>query len=77
MKVLERLLNRVVLSVLALGIGLLSVLMMGTEAGPQLAGTTVRLLEAIGWFGLFASTTLVLRVLLEVLRPVPRDRPPR
>lgn len=73
--VAERLLNRAVLTVLALGLGLISVLMLGVDAGPGMAGTPVQLLEALGWLGLFASTVLMLRVLLEILRPAPRDRP--
>jgi ubiquinone biosynthesis protein len=72
--VLERLLNRVVLTMLALGVGLLAVLMLGTDAGPALAGTEVRLLEVLGWFGLFGASILLLRVLLEVLRSEAGDR---
>jgi ubiquinone biosynthesis protein len=67
-RVAERLLNRVVLTVLALGVGLLSILMLGTATGPRFAGTDLRLLEVLGWFGLFGGTVLLLRVLLEVLR---------
>jgi ubiquinone biosynthesis protein len=67
-RVAERLLNRAVLTLLSLGVGLLSVLMLGTDTGPQLAGTEVRLLEVLGWTGLFAGTVLLLRVLLDVLR---------
>lgn len=66
--VVERLLNRVVLTFLALGVGLIAVLMLAIDSGPVLVGTTVRLLEAIGWGGLFAASVLLLRVLLEVLR---------
>jgi hypothetical protein len=57
-----------VLTVLALGLGLISVLMLGADAGPVMAGTSIRLLEILGWLGLFASTVLMLRVLLEILR---------
>lgn len=67
-RVVERLLNRAVLTGLSLGVGLLSVMMLGTETGPHLAGTEIRLLEVLGWVGLFAGTVLVLRVLLDVLR---------
>jgi ubiquinone biosynthesis protein len=67
-RVLERLVNRGVLTALALGVAALSVLMLGTTAGPTLAGTGVRLLEVLGWIGLFAGTVLILRVLLAVLR---------
>ncbi len=75
--VVERLVNRVVLTASSLGLGLLAVLMLATDAGPVVAGTEVRLLEVLGWLGLFAGTVLLLRVLLEVLRPTPRaDRVP-
>jgi ubiquinone biosynthesis protein len=72
-RVVERLLNRAVLTVLALGTGLLSVLMLGTDTGPELVGSDVRLLEVLGWFGLFAGVVLLLRVLLDVLRSEVRD----
>lgn len=72
--VAERLVNRLVLTVMALGVGLLSVLMLGTEAGPELAGARVRLLEVLGWIGLFAGTVLLLRVLLAALRSEVADR---
>ncbi|WP_165491971.1 ABC1 kinase family protein [Egibacter rhizosphaerae] len=71
-RVVERLLDRAVLAVLSLGVGLLSVLMLGTEVGPELAGADVRLIEVLGWTGLFAGTVLMLRVLLDVLRAEPR-----
>ncbi len=73
--VAERLLNRAVLTVLALGIGLISVLMLSIDAGPELAGTSVQLPEVLGWLGLFASTVLMLRVLLQLLRPDRGERP--
>jgi ubiquinone biosynthesis protein len=73
-RVLERLLNRAVLTVLSLGVGILAVLMLGTDAGPVLAGTEVRLLEVLGWLGLFGASILLLRVLLDVLRSEARDR---
>ena len=72
-RVVEGLLNRVVLTALALGAGLLSVLMLGTATGPALAGSDLRLLEVLGWLGLFASTILLLRVLLSVLRAEAED----
>lgn len=66
--VLERLVNRSVLALLALGLGLLSVMMLGLDTGPTMAGTEVLLVEALGWLGLFAGTVLLLRVVLDVLR---------
>jgi hypothetical protein len=67
-RVAERLLNGAVLTAVSLGVALLSVLMLGTDAGPELAGTEVRLLEVLGWAGLCAGTVLLLRVILDVLR---------
>jgi ubiquinone biosynthesis protein len=72
--VIERLINRAVLTFLALGVGLIAVLMLATETGPVLAGTQLRLLEVLGWGGLFAGSVLALRVLLEVLRHPHRER---
>jgi ubiquinone biosynthesis protein len=72
-RVLSRLLNRAVLTVMSLGVGLVAVLMIGTPAGPVLAGTEVRLLEMLGWIALFAATVLLLRVLLDALRSDVRD----
>lgn len=66
--VVERLVDRGVLTVVALGVALLSVLMLGSDSGPLLGGSGVRLLEVLGWFGLFVGTTLLLRVVLQVLR---------
>jgi predicted nucleic acid-binding protein len=67
--VAERLLNRAILAGLALGLGLIGVLMLAIDAGPVLAGTGVLLLAVLGWTVLFGASVLLLRVLLEVLRP--------
>jgi len=72
--VVERLLNRAILAALSLGLALIAVIMLAIEAGPVLAGTELRLLEVLGWSGLFGATVLLLRVLLEVLRPPARGR---
>jgi ubiquinone biosynthesis protein len=76
--VTERLLDRALLTVMALGLGFISVQLLTAEAGPVLAGSEVRLLEVLGWFAMFAGTVLLLRVLLTILRAAPaEDRPPR
>jgi ubiquinone biosynthesis protein len=75
--VLERLVNRGVLTALSLGLGVIAVLLLSAETGPVLAGTDLRLLAVLGWLGMFAGTVLLLRVLLEVLRPEARDGPRR
>ena len=66
--VMERLLNRVVLALLSIGVGLVSVLLLGTEGGPTLTTIGVSLYEVLGWIGLAMAVILLLRVLLEVLR---------
>jgi hypothetical protein len=58
----------------ALGVSGLAVMMLGTDTGPSIAGTDIRLLEVLGWAGLFAGLVLLLRVLLDVLRGQPPDR---
>jgi ubiquinone biosynthesis protein len=74
--VAERLLDRLILTVTALGLGFIAVQLLATEAGPVLAGTGTRLLEVLGWFAMFGGSVLLLRVLLEVLRRPAADRPP-
>ncbi len=65
---IERLLNRLVLAVLSIGVGLVSVLLLGTDGGPKLSLISVGLYEVLGWIGLGMAVILLLRVLLEVLR---------
>ncbi|HSK24571.1 MAG TPA: AarF/UbiB family protein [Egicoccus sp.] len=71
--VVERLLNRTVLTAIGLGVGLISVLMLAIDAGPVVAGTAIRLLEVFAWGGLFGSSVLLLRVLLQVIHASARD----
>jgi ubiquinone biosynthesis protein len=66
--VLERLLNRVVLTLLSIGVGLVSVLLLGTTGGPTFNAIGVTLYELLGWIGLSMGVILLLRVLLAVLR---------
>ena len=66
--VMERLLNRVVLALLSIGVGLVSVLLLGTAGGPALTTIGVSLYEVLGWIGLSMAVILLLRVLLAVLR---------
>jgi ubiquinone biosynthesis protein len=66
--VLERLLNRVVLTLLSIGVGLVSVLLLGTTGGPTFNAIGVSLYEVLGWIGLSIGVILLLRVLLAVLR---------
>jgi hypothetical protein len=58
--------NRAVLAFLGGATGLISVLLLGIQGGPPFSGTT-SLYQFFGYFGLFCSTVLVLRVLVAVL----------
>ncbi len=51
----------------ALGDGVEPVLLLGVEGGPPFTGDT-SLYEFFGYFGLFCSTVLVLRVLVAIIR---------
>jgi hypothetical protein len=46
---------------------------MAVHLGPVLADGQTRLVEVIGWLGLFAGTVLLMQVLLEVPRSQYRD----
>jgi hypothetical protein len=63
------LLDRVVLTAIALGLLVVAIQLLTAEAGPTFAGTELRLLASFGWVALFAGTVLLLRALLQVLRP--------
>jgi ubiquinone biosynthesis protein len=65
--VVTRLTNRVVLAFLGGSVGLVSVVLIGLEGGPTFAGDT-SLFRFFGYFGLFCSTVMVMRVLVAVLR---------
>jgi ubiquinone biosynthesis protein len=73
--VVERLLDRTLSTIIGLGVALVSVLMLAVEAGPLVLGTQTRLLELLGWGGLFASAVLLLRVLLQITRGTFDERP--
>lgn len=74
-RTVERLLNRAVLSFLSIGLGVVSVLLLGAEGGPVLVATDVTFFEVLGWMGLTTAVILLLRVLLAVLRT--EQRPSR
>ncbi len=65
---LERLLNRFVLTLLSIGVGAVSVILLGLEGGVDFPWFAVGLYEVLGWIGLFIAMTLMFRVLLAVLR---------
>jgi ubiquinone biosynthesis protein len=66
--VLENLVNRIVLALLSIGVGLVSVLLLRTEGGPRLTAIGLDLYEVLGWIGLSLAVILLMRVLLAVLR---------
>ncbi|HEX6147503.1 MAG TPA: AarF/UbiB family protein [Acidimicrobiia bacterium] len=67
-RVVERLLNRALVAVLSIGVGLVSVLLLGTAGGPELVLIGVRLYEVLAWIGLSMAIVLLMRVLLAVAR---------
>lgn len=66
-RIVTRLVDRLVLGVVASSIGIGSVLLIGVEDGPTLADT-IPLNEALGYAGLATSTVLVLRLLAGIIR---------
>lgn len=71
---IERLLNRFVLTFLSIGVGAVSVMLLGVEGGLEFPWFSVGLYEVLGWLGLFIAMTLMFRVLLAVLRSEHRQR---
>jgi ubiquinone biosynthesis protein len=67
-RLLERLLNRVVLTLLTIGLGGISVALLTSQGGPEVAGIQVRIFELLGWATAAFATLLLLRILLGVLR---------
>jgi ubiquinone biosynthesis protein len=66
-RTVTRLLNRVVLAGLGGLVGVLSVMLLGTQGGPPFTGDT-SLFQFFGYFGLFCATVLILRVIVAILR---------
>jgi ubiquinone biosynthesis protein len=65
---LERLLDRLVLSLLSIGTGGVSVLLLNVRDDPTLPLAGVGPYEILGWLGLFVAATLLFRVLLAIVR---------
>jgi ubiquinone biosynthesis protein len=65
--VVIRLVNRVVLALLAGAIGLVSVGLIAIDNGPAFSDST-SLFRILGYFGLFCATVLAMRVIVAVLR---------
>jgi ubiquinone biosynthesis protein len=66
-RVVVRMVNRIVLGVLAGAIGLVSVGLIAIDGGPAFSEHT-SLYEVFGYFGLFCATVLSMRVIVAVLR---------
>ncbi len=65
--VVTRLVNRFVLAFAGGAVGIVSVILIGIKGGPPFTGDT-SLFRFFGYFGLFCSTVLIMRVLVAVLR---------
>jgi len=66
-RTITRLWNRAVLALVGGAVGVLSVMLLGTQGGPPFTGDT-SLFQFFGYFGLFCGTVLILRVIVAVLR---------
>jgi ubiquinone biosynthesis protein len=66
-RLLTRLVDRVVLAVIAAATGIGATLILRVESGPDLAGT-ISLNEVLGYFGIAAASILALRVVAGVIR---------
>jgi ubiquinone biosynthesis protein len=64
---LTRLVDRVVLAMIAASAGVGSTLLLGVESGPTLGGS-VSINEVLGYFGLAAATALAFRIVAGVIR---------
>jgi ubiquinone biosynthesis protein len=67
-RTVERLLNRVVLTFLTIGLGGVSVALLTSDGGPDVVGIQVRIFDLLGWATAAFATLLLLRILLGVLR---------
>jgi len=74
-RTVERLLNRVVLTFLTIGLGGVSVVLLTSEGGRDVAGIHVRVFEVLGWATAAFATLLLLRILLGVLRSEQEPKP--
>jgi ubiquinone biosynthesis protein len=66
-RVVTLLANRFILALAGGAVGIVSVLLISIHGGPGFAGNT-SLFRFFGYFGLFCSTVLIMRVLVAVLR---------
>lgn len=66
-KLLTRLVDRIVLAVIAAAAGVGSTLLLSVDAGPTL-GSSVSINEVLGYFGLAGATALAFRIVAGVIR---------
>jgi len=66
-RVLGAIVGRAILAFIGGVLGIMAVLLLGVSGGPPLA-PTISLLHALGYAGLFASTVLLLRVIVAIAR---------
>ena len=66
--VITTLVNRAVLGLVGSALGVMSVIMLLARGSPGIS-RGIALLQLSGYIGLFLSITLILRVILEILRP--------
>ena len=66
-RLLTKLVDRVVLSIIAAATGIGATLLLGVDAGPELGGS-VTINEVIGYFGLATAAALAFRVVAGVVR---------
>jgi ubiquinone biosynthesis protein len=66
-RVVTKLVNRIVLAVLGGIVGIVSGILLGTPGGPVFTGST-SLFQFFGYFGLFCSAVLIMRVIVAVLQ---------
>ena len=69
-QVITKLVNRVVMALIASSLGVGSVLLIGTHAGPHL-GSSLSILSVLGYVGLASASILAMRVIASVVRDGP------
>jgi hypothetical protein len=64
-RTLTKLANRSILAFFGVGVGVVSVMLIAIKGGPVFTGQT-SLYEFFGYFGLFCSSILIMRVLIAI-----------
>ncbi|MGE5333964.1 MAG: ABC1 kinase family protein, partial [Nitrososphaerota archaeon] len=66
-RLISRLVSRAVLAFMGVGLAIASVLLLGLSGGPQIS-STLTVYQLFGYFGLFCSAVLLLRVVVAIAR---------